>query len=660
MLLLLLLLLSLGPLGSCITCALDELGTSKKFYDKKFHFNFNECCCHDEFTLINNPVKTGRADYVDAGLLLQHLLSCCPLLAERFVKALKDHPSSPDNPWDCALGFDEYNCGDKLSSFQMGKKTMAVYFSFAQLESIASNSAWFILCALRTVLINSFQGGWSKVFTQMLIRTFYGAHGLSTVGVPFSHRGEDFIFFAKPSNILSDGEGLKQVTGWRGAGSLRPALLHSNILKKDSDLAHRVPGFVEMSCTDPLLVKGTTSSEFRDRCDLVAAAHQRYSANRITKTMFVNICKSEGQNYIEGGLGFDSRIRNLGLDWFATITVGWVHTFLQDGVFTCEAWLIIDCMGIPGETLKTYLKPWQFPAALQSKGQALWRAFDECRLDDDGSVDKLRCSASECLGLFSLMRYYFERKMSTRADLQANWDSFNSCCDLLSFILAVRNKEFRPCDAAPTLEQKIATYLRFHVACYGDSHLKPKHVWLWALVLHWRRDKHVYDAFIIERLHLICKAIATRCDNTSSFEKSVLSGVINDIIFGLHNMAGPCSFVGKTWKVLDNTMCGTCMNVWGATFTVGDIIVHGGIPCELLSCILEGGRYYGVVEFFQLIRTYTSYGKKWRSSGHVKIVPAAEMLLAIMGEGGRGVGKVGFKQAANRTQHVHGGAYSAT
>lgn len=617
-------------------CDLDTLGTSKRAYADQFHFNFDQCCCHDEFRLIKNPVETGKAEYVEANLLLQHVLSCCPLLAERCVKALEDHPSTPANQWHCILGFDEFNCGDKLCSFQLGKKLMCVYFTFAELETTASNSSWFILAALRTKLVDSFQGGWSKVFTQMLIRTFYGTHGLSTVGVPFSHRGEDFLFYAKPSNILSDGDGLRQVTGWRGAGSLRPALLHSNILKKNSDLANRVPGFVEMSCADPLLLKRTTSSEFRDRCDFVAAAHARYSANRMTKTMFENICKSEGQNYIEGGLGFDSRIRNLGLDWFATITVDWVHTLLQDGVFTNEAWLVINAMGIPGEPLKTYLKPWQFPAALQSKGQALWRAFDECRLDDDGNVDKLRCSASECLGLFSLLRYYFDRKMSTRADLKANWDSFNSCCDLLAFILAVRNKELRTRDAAPVLEQKIATYLRFHLICYGDSHLKPKHVWLWALAAHWRRDKHVYDAFIIERLHLVCKTTATRVDCTSRFEKSVLSGAINDIIFGLQNMAGPCSFVGKTWKVLDNTMCGTCMNVWGATFSVGDIVVDGGTPGELISCIFEGGTFYGVVGFFELIRTFTSYCKKWRSSGDVKIVLAAEMTLAIMGEGGMG------------------------
>ena len=83
-------------------------------------------------------------------------------------------------------------------------------------------------------------------------------------------------------------------------------------------------------------------------------------------------------------------------------------------------------------------------------------------------------------------------------------------------------------------------------------------------------------------------------------------------------------------------MCGTCMNVYEATFSVGDIVVHGGTPGELLSCIFEGGTFYAVVGVFELIRTFTSYCKKWRSSGDVKFVLAAEMTLAIMGEGGMG------------------------
>ena len=136
---------------------------------------------------------------------------------------------------------------------------------------------------------------------------------------------------------------------------------------------------------------------------------------------------------------FDSRIRSVGLDWFPTITVDWVHTLLQDGVFTTEARCMIGAMAIPGEKLKEYLQQnWEFPKAFETKGRVLWRVSDSYRLDDDGNVDKLRCSLSECLGLFSFLRYFFYRKARDRADLKANCDSFNACCDLLAFILAVK------------------------------------------------------------------------------------------------------------------------------------------------------------------------------------------------------------------------------
>ena len=245
------------------------------------------------------------------------------------------------------MGFDEFNSGDKLKVFQQGKKLMCLYFSFAELEMLGSNSMWLPL--VRTLVLKLLEGGWSKVFTQMVHRTFYGRFGLSVVGVAFSHRGRDYSFFAKLSNILSDGDGLKQVTGWRGASGLRPCLLHSNILMKGSDLSNRRPGLVEISCSDPSLIRETTSEEFTFRCDVIAEADSRFKAGAMTKGMYENLCKSEGQNYVPGGLGFDSRIRSVGLDWFPTITVDWVHTLLQDGVFTTEARCIIGAMDIPGK-----------------------------------------------------------------------------------------------------------------------------------------------------------------------------------------------------------------------------------------------------------------------------------------------------------------------
>ena len=42
----------------------------------------------------------------------------------------------------------------------------------------------------------------------------------------------------------------------------------------------------------------------------------------------------------------------------------------------------------------------------------------------------------------------------------------------------------------------------------------------------------------------------------------------------------------------------------------------------------------------QLVQAYTSYAAKWRPSGSIEFVLAAEMTLAIMGEGGRAIGVV--------------------
>ena len=42
----------------------------------------------------------------------------------------------------------------------------------------------------------------------------------------------------------------------------------------------------------------------------------------------------------------------------------------------------------------------------------------------------------------------------------------------------------------------------------------------------------------------------------------------------------------------------------------------------------------------QLVQAYTSYAAKWRPSGSIEFVLAAEMTPAIMGEGGRAIGVV--------------------
>ena len=81
---------------------------------------------------------------------------------------------------------------------------------------------------------------------------------------------------------MSDGDGLRKGLGWKGASAIRASIIHSNMLKKGSDLARRAPGFVEVTCCDHRLLHKTTPEEFQHSCDLVAAAHARHREGQIS------------------------------------------------------------------------------------------------------------------------------------------------------------------------------------------------------------------------------------------------------------------------------------------------------------------------------------------------------------------------------------------
>ena len=87
-------------------------------------------------------------------------------------------------------------------------------------------------------------GGWSYMMRLFVERILYGPSGMSTVGVPLLIGGQERLLFAKLTNLLSDGDGHRMGWDWRGAASLKPCWKHFNVFRKDSGLAHRMPGSV--------------------------------------------------------------------------------------------------------------------------------------------------------------------------------------------------------------------------------------------------------------------------------------------------------------------------------------------------------------------------------------------------------------------------------
>ena len=606
------------------------MSASRWALDRDFHANFDSVSCAELFPYASKPGNFNM-EYADPCLLAQFVLTRCPRLAQRWCSALRQHKGTASNPWRCIVGYDEFQPGDKFD-FDKAKLVMCLYFNFAEVDAACQGSTWFCPVSVRATEADSVVGGWSRVMSCVLHRMFLGPNGFSTVGVAFTHRGCDYVVFAYLASLMSDGDGIRKGIGWRGSSSLRPSIIHGNILKKNSDLAGRAPGFVEITCSDHRELHKTTAAEFHDSCDLVAEAFDRWHTHRtLAKGLYDNILKTEGLNYVPGGIAFDTRLRGR-VNFFDALTVDWAHTWLQDGVLTVEAGLMIRACAprlTPSHLTNFLRRPWQFPQSMGAKGKLLWRIFDFHRLDDHGEVDKVRASVSELLGLYGLLRHYFATEVVDRPELLPHWRSFEACCRVLDLILAAKKKLVSPKRAASILRVRISRFMELHLACYGSESVRPKHAWQWAIAEHWERDDEVWDALVIERLHLTVKSTAIRLRSLVRMERTLLSGTLNAQISSLETLNGPCCLLDNrpmTMNGLPHTLFADSVQVWGMSLSVGDVAFHRDNAGKVLACVLEEGSFYCILEMFAPSAVLTPHAKRWRlNTGDVKFIPAQEL-----------------------------------
>lgn len=116
------------------------------------------------------------------------------------------------------------------------------------------------------------------------------------------------------------------------------------------------------------------------------------------------------------------------LDPATVTTYDWVHTCLQNGVFQSEVDGLMAAAaghGVTRTAIQAFLRDtsWRFPKSMSVKSKQLHRVFDE-RRQAAGSPDRMRCTCSEALGVYNLMRL-------APQNLKATW--FNCRCVLSQF-----------------------------------------------------------------------------------------------------------------------------------------------------------------------------------------------------------------------------------
>ena len=290
-----------------------------------------------------------------------------------------------------------------------------------------------------------------------LDRLLFGTHGLVTAGMALRLQDQSFAIFAKLHILLADGEGLKHSFDWKGSSGLKPCLTHFNVCKKQSDLAGRREGFVEISCADPSKFRTWKQDDARKSMSMLNEASRRVRAKALPKTRLQELSMIFGLNSNEHSLFSHPRLSSgCTTDLLSTVTYDWVHSFLQDGAWAVEAWIFLqraEAHGTSSAAICRFLqnKAWCYPFAHHHKSNCMWRAFDSYRSQSCETANKLKASASEVLSLSGMLRFYVDLHVPRRDELAAPRASFDAACRLLDTILLCKRGAYQPSQHVPIL-----------------------------------------------------------------------------------------------------------------------------------------------------------------------------------------------------------------
>jgi hypothetical protein len=403
---------------------------------------------------------------------------------------------------------------------------------------------------------------------------------------------------------------------------------------KDSDLAGRRDGFVEITCTDTKCFKSWSAAEAARVVDMLGAASTRVSVGTMTKTRFHQLEQTTGLNCNPVGLLADASLRPY-VDPIGVMTYDWVHNMLQDGTFTTEAHLLLKSCGQLGVTradIHGFLKDegWQFPNFSKGKAKQLHRVFDAHRVSST-EPDKIRCSCAEMIGLYGLLRHFFETRVGDRPEVRAEHTAFKAACHVMDLILQAKRCLALPAEAAVQLEAAVGAQLRLHIAAYGTEHVKPKHHWMLDVPAQLQRDGCVLDAFIIERTHLTVKGIAEHVRNTHDFERAVMRGVTT---MAFHSAAAATygdSLLGKVAVMPDypNVQIADKMKIFTLQLAIDDVILRGESAGIVIACACEDGVLFVIVETMVRITRVSGHATAFKPTGFHEVWLASQVEHSI-------------------------------
>ena len=239
------------------------------------------------------------------------------------------------------------------------------------------------------------------------------------------------------------------------------------------------------------------------------------------------------------------------------------------------------------------------------------------------SADTVKACASELLRLYGLVRHWAECVLPAsdrRLDQEKN--ALFAACKALDIIMMAKRGVWPLPEASRMLTAALVEHGKLHRAVHGLEKIKPKHHWAFDVAEQMASDETIFDAFVVERLHLRVKKVVEHLTTLGSLERSALSGAVNDHARRAAEATHGCGLLGRTapFPEMPTATVADSLEVGGFRCSVGDLIFRGEECAQVVACCLEAGALFAVVDVLVLQSALSAHSGVWSAAGAARAV----------------------------------------
>ena len=202
----------------------------------------------------------------------------------------------------------------------------------------------------------------------------------------------------------------------------------------------------------------------------------------------------------------------------------WMHAMVVNGVWNTVMYLMMMALIAAGhrdapEKIGSYVTCWTLPSRVSSTALPVADAFATSRWKSSSKAKQFKCTASEALSMYPLVRAYIVHVYLRAEICVAQCQAYVDCCHVLDLLCS----QVHGCVSVAQLKAAVDKFLRACLAAGWSDFLHPKFHWTIHLVLELRRFSALLSCWVHERKHAMVLRYLKDMRNTLKYETSILS-----------------------------------------------------------------------------------------------------------------------------------------